>query len=136
MKQLIAQIAPSLIDAIGAILASIVALVFARLSSLIAAHAKNARVEGVLKRLNDTVFNVVMAIEQTTVAAAKKVATEGKLDRAAAETIKQAALDEVKSHLGPKGLAELKDVLGIHELELDAFLGQRIESGVATHTRF
>jgi hypothetical protein len=130
MKALIAQVAPSLIDALTAILGPVITLVFARLATFIAAHAKNTAVQGVLVRLNDAVETAVLALEQTMVMTAKAAAGGGKMPKEIAAQVKQAALDEVKSHLGDKGLAELQVILGVHKLDLDAFLATRIEATV------
>jgi site-specific recombinase len=134
MKALISQIAPQLVDVLASVLVAVIGLAFGRLATLIKAHAKNTAVEGILTRLNDAVFHAVMALEQTTVAAAKAGSVSGKMPASIAIDVKAAALEEVKSHLGSKGIAELKDVLGIHQLDLDQFLGQRIEASVALHT--
>jgi hypothetical protein len=132
MKALIASIAPQLIEGIGAVFAAIVTMACYRLSGYIKAHTKNARVQGILLRLNDATFTAVSALEQTVVATAKAQTASGMLTRSAASAVKAAALENIKTHLGPQGLGELKAILGVQDVDLDAFIAARIESSVLT----
>jgi hypothetical protein len=132
MKNLLETIAPYLLDAFATVFGAILLLASARASTWIKAHAKNAQVEGILLRLNDATYTAVGAVEQTVVAAAKGSQVNGQLTEAAATAAKQAALAEIKSHLGPKGIAELKTILGVQPGDLASFLSSRVESAVQT----
>jgi hypothetical protein len=44
--------------------------------------------------------------------------------------IKERAIASVKSHLGPKGIAELAKILGLEAGSLDGFLSSKVEAAV------
>lgn len=92
-------------------------------------RAKNERVKGILLRLNDAAGTAVAEIEQSAVKALKAASPDGKLTAATAAAVKDAAITSLKGHLGPKGVEELKTVLGVSDVE--AALNSRIESAVA-----
>jgi len=95
-------------------------------------HAKNERVKGILVRLNDAAATAVGEMEQSAVKALKAASPDGKLTPATAAAVKDAAITSLKGHLGPKGLEELKTVLGVADVE--AALSSRIESAVKALT--
>ena len=131
MKAFLASIAPSLIDnVIGPLLLAGLTWASFRLAGYIKAHTKNARVQGILLRLNDATFTAVSSLEQTVVNTAKASSSNGKLTEYTGKCVKSAALESIKAHLGAQGIAELKKILGVQDGDLDAFLSQRIESSV------
>ena len=130
MKALLASIAPQVLDVLTPLFLAALSWASVQLAIYIRAHAKNVAVQGVLLRLNDATYTAVGAVEQTVVAAAKASEIDGRLTGASAAAAKQAALDEIKSHLGAKGLAELTKILGVKPEDLAAFLSSRVESAV------
>lgn len=98
----------------------------AKLPALISARVKNESVAGVLSRLTQLAFTVVTEIQQTIVS--------GLGDKANADELRGArdrALATIKQHLGPKGIKELMDVLGIKTSDaLDNLIVSFIESAV------
>lgn len=103
-----------------------------KLADLIKAKTDNAYVQGVLLRLNDAVWTAVREVEQTMVGALKATNTDGsgKLTETSQANAKTAAINTIKEHLGPKGLAELGDIIGVAGPALDQFLGKRVEAVV------
>ena len=130
MKALIASITPQLLDLLTPVLLAALGWLSWRAAGWIKAHTKNAQVQGILLRLDDAVFTAVSSLEQTVVVAAKTAASDGQLTKSDGAAVKAAALAEIKSHLGPKGIAELQAILGIKADGLDSFLSSRIEASV------
>lgn len=83
-----------------------------------------------LARLSDLAFSVAGELEQTTVSAIREANKDGKITEAEKAKIQEAALDTLKSHIGAKGLAEIKTVFGFGPHAVDGFLITLIESGV------
>lgn len=106
------------------------------LVNLIGQKIKNEEVKGILQRLDAISFDVIKELMQVSVDAAKKKADEGGLPKEVAEAAGKAALDKIKSYLGPDGLEKLKAVLGFNtdpataDAKLDAFLTTKIEATV------
>lgn len=121
---------PAILNALGSILLSLLGLASYRVSTWIKAHTRNLRVQGMLLRLDDAVFNAVEAVEQVTVASLVASAKDGRLSSNGAAIAKEAALSTIKQHLGPQGIAELQAILGVHPDSLDSFLGTRVEARV------
>jgi hypothetical protein len=130
MKAFLASLAPQLLDILAPVLVAALGWVFVRLAAYIKAHTKNARVQGILLRLNDATFTAVSSLEQTVVTAAKESTSDGRLTVRSGEVVKAAAMAAIKSHLGPQGIGELKAILGVQDADLDSFLSSRIESSV------
>lgn len=104
--------------------------VAAKLGQLINARVRNEYLRGVLARLDDTVFAVVREVHQVTVDALKAATVDGKLPPSARDTVKQAALNAIKAHLGVRGVAELAKVLGLDGPAVDRLIGTKIEAAV------
>ena len=132
MKAFIASITPQLLDALGTLFLAALTWASVRLAAYIYAHTKNARVQGILLRLNDAVATAVRSLEQTVVATAKASAGNGQLTCDIAKGVKDAAIAAIKLHLGPQGIGELRAILGVKSEDLDTFLSERIESQVLT----
>ena len=75
-------------------------------------------------------MSVVREVNQVTVEAIKSASVDGRLPPGARETIKSAALNAVKSHLGAQGISELGRVLGLDSPAVDRLIGTRIEATV------
>ena len=97
-------------------------------AQLLQAKVKNEYLRGVLVRLDDALFTAVCEVQQVVVDRIK--AESGKLDDAARERIKTAALDAVRTYFGPKGLAQVGRVLGIPASDVERHLETRLEATV------
>ena len=101
-----------------------------RAGDLIRAKVDNEALRGVLLRLNDAVITAVKDLEQTLVDEVKLAAEDGRISREERRRIKDKAVRQVKSYLGPTGLKELKDVLGLWDLAVEDFIGSKVEAAV------
>ena len=117
--------------ALSPTLLALVGWLSARLALLIKAKTRNEYLQGVLLRLNDAVWASVREVEQTMVTALKAGTVDGKLTETGRQNAKSAAIATVKEHLGPQGLADLCNVLGISGAVVDNFLGKRVEAAIA-----
>jgi hypothetical protein len=124
------DIAFAIFKALSPVLLAAVTWVAARLGQLINARVRNEYLRGVFVRLDDAVLGVVREAHQVTVDALKAATVDGKLPPAARESIKQAALNAVKSQLGTRGLAEVARVLGLGTDSVDRMIGTKIEAAV------
>lgn len=102
-------------------------LVFPKALAWLKAHTKNMRYAGALARLAELTFKVVLELNQTVVEQLKK---DGKWNKEEAAKIKALALTKIKSYLGPAGLAELCEVLGLDPKLVDELIGSYIEAQV------
>jgi hypothetical protein len=115
-----------LLPAFEALAAAVGLLLLTAARNWIAAHAKNAMVAGILDRLTDAVAVVVREAEQTLVAELK---SGGKtMTGVTALAVRDHVVENLKSHLGPKGLKELEKVFD--PAELDKVLVARVEAEV------
>lgn len=101
-----------------------------RVAALINTKVKNERLHGILTRLDDAVFAAVREVEQVYVSMIKTASEDGSLTAEERRQAKDAALQAARTHLGPRGLAELGKVLGMNEDEVDRAIGTRVESAV------
>lgn len=99
------------------------------LKNLIKAKVKNAQLAGILSRLDDHVTAAVLEGEQAVRPTLESVEKTGTLSPSDALQLKGDVLATIKAHLGAAGLTELKDVLGIQDV--DSFLRTKLEAGVA-----
>lgn len=106
LKDLINQSLPGL----EALLAAVGTLLLTYATQWIRAHAKNATVAGILDRLTETVAVVVREAEQTLVAELKK-GGDAPLSSDDAKRVLDTVLDSLKTHLGPKGIAEIEKII-------------------------
>jgi len=119
-----------LFKVLSPVLMAVITWVGAKLAQLLSARVKNEYLRGVLVRLDDAVVSVVREINQVTVEAIKSASVDGRLPAGARDTIKNAALNAIKSHLGAEGLEELGRVLGLDGPAVDRMIGTRIEATV------
>jgi hypothetical protein len=118
VKGQIAEIAFSL-------LSLIVAALLAQLRAWVAAKYKNEKYNAILERLENTVEAAVKETEQTFLSSLKEV-KPGDFKAA-----KEAALANVKKHMGVKGYEELKTILGHESVEaVEAFVAGRLEAAI------
>ncbi len=64
------------------------------------------------------------------VAEIKAASADGKISEAEKRRIKDAAVANVKSYLGARGIRVLAEVLGLSGGALDSFLGSKVEAAV------
>jgi hypothetical protein len=102
----------------------------AKLAQLIQAKVKNEYLRGMLVRLDEAVFTAVKDLQQTVVDAIKAATADGKITEVEKQRIKQAAIDNVKSHLGTKGLAELGQILGLTITSVEGLIASKVEAAV------
>jgi hypothetical protein len=81
------------------------------------ANVRNTYLQNVLLRVDDLALTVVKEVQQT-------------MDGASGDQKKTAALETLRSHLGPKGLAEVMHVLGLDDGGLQSFLTSKLEANV------
>jgi len=102
----------------------------AKLASFIRSKVDNEYLRGVLVRLDDAVVTAVKDLQQTVVAEIKAATADGKISETEKQRIKDAAVANVKSYLGTKGIRVLAEVLGLSGGTLDSFLGSKVEAAV------
>lgn len=128
---LLEQVMPHLVELAGTLLMGALTWAGVAVKNLIATKVQNEAVKGVLTRLDDAVFAVVKELEQTVAAGLREAAADGKITPEEVAKIKQAALDKVKSYVGPKGLDTALAVLGLKDASaLDALISGRVEAAV------
>lgn len=99
---------------------------------LVRQNVKNERLRSALERATHLVEVSVAEVEQRFVGSLKEQAADGKLTDYEASIALKNALDTVKSHLGPRGIAELREVIGDGtEESLVAYLVSLIEAQIA-----
>ena len=132
MKAFLASLAPQLLDILAPVLVAALGWLSYRLSTYIKAHTQNARVQGILLRLNDAATTAVESVEQTVVESLQASARNGKLDRGAAEQAKRAAVLQVEATMGgTKGLSTAMQILGIAlSADMENLIGSKIEAHV------
>jgi hypothetical protein len=124
------QLALQIAQWLAPLLMALIGLGIAKLTQLINAKVKNEYLKGVLTRLDDAVLTAVKAAEQVLVLAIREANADGKITAEEAAQIKAKVMEEVKSHLGMKGIGELAGVLGLGGEALDKLLGSKIEAAV------
>lgn len=126
MKEQLAALGIEVVKALSPILVALLGLIGVKINQMLQAKIKNVTLEGILARLNDTVWNSVKEVEQTFVSNLPDNANADDFAKA-----KQMALDTIKSHMGPKGLAELQNILGLNDpAAVDKYIVTILESRV------
>jgi hypothetical protein len=98
----------------------------------IRAKTADLKWQSVLDQLEDAVDTAVAAVQQTTVDALQKAASDGKLTAAEAQAAFGSALSQVKAILGTKGMAALQATLHAGQETIEAYLHAKIEASVAS----
>jgi hypothetical protein len=124
------DIASLVIKTISPVLLAACTWVAAKLAQWINARVRNEYLRGVLVRLDDAVLGVVREVHQVTVDALKAATIDGKLPPVARESVKQVALNAIKSHLGPRGMNDVERVLGLKADSVDRLIITKIEAAV------
>jgi hypothetical protein len=102
----------------------------ARLNAWLNLRIKSEAVADALGRLNQTVLDAVKELDQLLVEEYKKRATDGKLTKGEVDELRDLAIENVKSYIGMKGVAELLKILGLTPKELDSRIGGRVDATV------
>lgn len=106
------------------------------LNTYIAEKTKDHKFSQALSRLNDVVFTVVTAIQQTEVKAIKAAKDPGspggtKITNTEAKELASLALERVKLFVGADGVEAVMYVLGFNDSTMfDDYLVQKVESAV------
>jgi hypothetical protein len=124
------ELAADALNLLSPILMAALTWAATRVSRFISERIRNEKLRGVLLRLDDVVMSVVKETFQVTVEALKAATPDGKLPAATAGTIKAAALTAIKAQLGPKGLGELTETLGLTPDAADRLLSTKVEAAV------
>jgi len=122
-----------LINILGALSPIVVALlgwVSVKLSGLIKAKTNNAMLEGVLVRLNDTIWAAVKDAEQTMRVELTKAKADGDITKEEYAHIKASVVANIRAHLGMKGLLEIMSVLGLDDNGVTKLIGSKVEAAV------
>ncbi|MBT8102931.1 MAG: hypothetical protein KJO95_08165 [Gammaproteobacteria bacterium] len=104
-------------DVLAPVAAAALTWAVAWLTGLVRARLRNDYVDGMTRRLNDSIEDAVDAVNQqldALLAAAKLPRSPGgkRLTATEARTLKRAAVEQVRSYWGAKGLKELAKILG------------------------
>lgn len=120
LEQILQQLIPPLVVALSGLLCVLIGFA----TNYIASKTKNAKIQAALNRLDTVVDDAVKSAQQTIIGSIKP---GDDLAKSLAEA-KAAALASVESHYGPKGIDELKTVLGWDDLEKN--LSTKLEAKV------
>ncbi len=124
------DVALTALQVVSPVLVAALTWAAAKLASFIRSKVDNEYLRGVLVRLDDAVVTAVKDLQQTVVAEIKAASADGKISEAEKRRIKDAAVANVKSYLGAKGIRVLAEVLGLSGGALDSFLGSKVEAAV------
>lgn len=131
----VTQIGLTLWEMAAPIVLGLLGWIAKKVADLINARVKNATIAGVLTRLDWAVINAVKSVQQSVVNGIKAAREESSpggsvITAGEADGIKNEAIKQAKSFIGPKGIAELLKAFGIGEGGLDKLLGDRVEAAV------
>lgn len=73
----------------------------------------NDKVDAALSRLEYSIDTIIKSLSQTTVDAMKAKAADGKLTSEEIDEVRELFWDEFTAYWGPKGIEELKKILGL-----------------------
>lgn len=134
-SQLIGDIVQSLLPAASLLLVTLIGWATRELARFIAQRVQNEALAAAMTRLNNTVYEVVLDLEQTVVGKLKDVTSPGGdgaggITEAEAADVKAAALAKVKALIGPEGLKRLLYVMAGDQKQLDALIDTKVEAAV------
>lgn len=116
------------IDTLQPVILALLSLLSAYAVAYIRRKATNEKVRAVGERAAGAVCDAVRAIEQTFVS---KLREHGAISADNAQEAASLALDTAREFLGPKGVAELRAVLGSGDDAIDSYLLSLIEAKIA-----
>lgn len=103
----------------------------ARAPGWIAAKVSNQRIAGILDRLAALAFTVVNEVQQTVITKLKESDDADEPTRDQLAAARDTAIATLKSHLGPKGLLEIKQAMQLtDDTAVEKLLTSFIESAV------
>lgn len=118
----------TLLMVLGPALMAVLTWVAYKLKSYLQTKTMNEYVKGVLSRLTDSALEAVKGVYQVYV---KPLKLDGKLSEEAKKAAKSEAVAYLKSFMGPKGLGELSDILGVNGDELESALEHKVEAALS-----
>ena len=124
------DVALTALQVVSPVLVAALTWAAAKLASFIRSKVDNEYLRGALVRLDDAVVTAVKDLQQSVVAEIKAASADGKISEAEKRRIKDAAIANVKSYLGTKGIRVLAEVLGLSGGAIDNFLGSKVEAAV------
>jgi hypothetical protein len=125
MKEQLRSLAITAVQVLSPVIIALLGLLAKRLLDLIDARVKNETIKGILERLDQTALTVVTEVQQTIVDNLDPNAPRDSLLKA-----RDAAVANLKTLLGKKGLDDIKKVLGLPDDGLDKILITFVESKV------
>lgn len=126
MKEQLADLGLMALKVLAPIVMALLGLLAKKASDLLSARVKNTQVSGILMRLDSAAFNVVNEIQQSFIGALSATPTTADLVNA-----KKAAVASLLNNLGPTGITEIKEILGLGDSDaIEKVLGTYIESKV------
>jgi hypothetical protein len=103
----------------------------ARVPGWIAAKVGNQRIAGILDRIAQLAFTVVQEIQQTVITKLRESEDADEPTRDQLSAARDQAITTLKSHLGPKGLLEIKQALQLtDDTAVEKLITSFIESAV------
>lgn len=125
MKEQLAALGIEAFKALSPVILALIGWIGVRLNQYIVAKVKNEKMQGMLSRLNEVAVDAVKEVEQTFMGALEKPTKEDMVKA------KDMALASIKTHMGQRGLNEMKKVMGIEKPEdLEKMLLSLLESRV------
>jgi hypothetical protein len=125
MNEQLSALAITAVQVLSPVIIALLGLLAKKLIDLINARVKNETAQGILDRLDQTALAVVTQIQQTVVDDLDPNAPKESLIKA-----RDAALANLKTLLGQKGIDDIKKVLGVSNDSLDQILVMFIEKRV------
>jgi hypothetical protein len=125
MKEEIAALGLALGKALLPFIATLIGILIGHCIAWIQARIKSVKIQGIEFRLGRLAQTVVEEIEQVVISKLPDKPTVQDYLHA-----KEAALASLRIHLGPKGIEEIKQVMGWDDTSLDMVLSSYIESHV------
>jgi hypothetical protein len=125
MKEQLSALAITALQVLSPVVIALFGILAKKLVDLIDTRVKNETVKGILDRLDQTALAVVTEVQQTIVENLDPNAPKDSFVKA-----RDAAVANLKTLLGQKGLDDIKSVLGLGDDSLDKILVMFIEKQV------
>lgn len=126
----ITEIALRALQVLSPVLLAGLTWLVARAAALIRIRIESEYLRGALVRLEDAIVTATKDLQQTIVAEIKAASADGKISAEERRRIKAAAVANVKSYLGPRGVAEISRILGLPGTALDGLIAAKVEAAV------
>lgn len=134
-SQFVGQLVSELLPVVHLIVVTLVGLALRKVSELVSTKVKNERIAGVLERVGQFTWEVVLELEQTLMKELKAAASEAS-DGGAAITaaelahVKSEAVLRIQALLGPDGLKSMAKELGLTPEGISSYLSTKVEAAV------